>query len=234
MIVTIHQSQYLPWLPYFEKIARSDIFILLDDVQYEKNGVQNRNQIKTPQGPLWLTVPVSVHLGDPINKVKIADPSALEKHLRSIQTNYAHAPYFNKFYPKLEKIYSKKWNYLHDLNFALIRYIMDEMEIKTKIILSSKLSLISEKSDLVLEICQKIGATTYISGPGGKNYLDLEKFNDSNIRVVFQHYEYPVYHQQFMRRIAFTPNLSCLDLILNGGDKNKSILFTGSKYDTSK
>ena len=96
MIISIHQPQYMPWLPYYSKIARSDIFVFLDNVQYQKNGLQNRNEFKNSNGRFWLTVPVSAHLGDKLNEVKIVNNGWPKKHVKSVSMNYAKSSFFRK------------------------------------------------------------------------------------------------------------------------------------------
>jgi len=108
MIITIHQSQYLPWLPYFDKVLRSNIFVILDDVQFQKNGVQNRNQIKTPNGVVWLTVPVRQKFGQLIREVEIADSKFVNKHLNAIKTSYGKAPFFKAMFEELASVYKLK------------------------------------------------------------------------------------------------------------------------------
>src|SRR3989339_1166129 len=115
-MIAIHQSQFLPWVPFFSKLLRSDIFVILDHVQFQKNGVQNRNKIKTPQGAQWLTMPVNVHLGDPINTVEVSGISAYARILKALELNYKKSTYFAETYGWMDKVFSKSHVNLHELN----------------------------------------------------------------------------------------------------------------------
>lgn len=228
VIITIHQSQYLPWLPYFDKILRSDIFVILDDVQFQKNGIQNRNQIKTPDGPMWLTVPVKHEFGQFIKEVRVVDQQFIKKHLKSFTSYYSKTPYFKNIFDELCSIYTLSQRmYLHKLNIALIKFILNKLETKVKIIESSTIKKEGKASDLILSICKKLGAKTYISGQGGHNYLNLPNFENSGIKVIFQNYRYPNYRQTFMGKVGFIPNLSVIDLLFNEGPNSKEIILSG-------
>src|SRR5262245_45426803 len=119
MIVAIHQPQYLPWLPYCDKADSCDAFVYLDNVQYQKNGLQNRNQIKSATGATWLTVPVHASLSNSIAETAIAGSFWHKKHVRTIEMNYARAPYRDWFSSQLSKIIQGDWSRLSDLNIAV-------------------------------------------------------------------------------------------------------------------
>ena len=138
-IVCIRQPGYLPFSGFFKKIQSSDIFVYLDDVQFEKNDWDNRNKIRTSEGSSWLTVPVLHKFGQKLNEIKIANnESWSKKHLKSIQLNYQKSPYFEKYWDGIKSILEKKWEKLIDLNFALIQYVNSELEIVNKTIKSSE------------------------------------------------------------------------------------------------
>jgi len=125
MIAGIHQPQYLPWLGYFDKIARSDIFILLDDVQFKKNDWQNRNKIHTPQGWQWLTVPVIHNFGQTIVETKIKNVSNWRQaHYKALVLNYSRAPFFNDYKDFFETLYEREWEYLADLNIYILEKLI--------------------------------------------------------------------------------------------------------------
>ena len=121
MIISIHQPQYLPWLPYFSKIANSDIFVFLDEVQFQKNGIHNRNQLKNSQGKFWLTVPVSVKLGENINEINSIDSGWRKKHIKSIENNYSRSKNFNFFSDHIKDIILNHDPSLKNLNVSLIK-----------------------------------------------------------------------------------------------------------------
>lgn len=212
MIVSIHQSQYMPWPAYFRKIALSDIFVVMDDVQFQKNGVQNRNKIRNKNGEFWLTVPVSGNLNDKIKDKKIADKKWQKKHFQSLSQSYAKTPYWKDYCAFFNELFQGDIVKLHDVNNAFIYFVLEELDIKTKIVQMSSLNCKGEKSELVKNICLMLDAKTYLSGEGGRSYLDLDSFADSGIHIDFMASENPVYQQIHGE---FIPNLSILDMLFN-------------------
>jgi len=215
-IVAIHQPAYLPWLGYFDKIFRSDVFIFLDTVQFEKNSFTNRNKIKTPTGALWLTIPVKIrnHTNKLLKEIEIDSTQKwVEKHLKSIHANYKKAKRFNILFPKIENLYKvKQYDYLSDLCFDQLIFWLSELNCNKKLLRSSTLNTNGHKSDLLINLCKTLHATKYVSGTLGKNYLELNKFKEENIEVEFQEYEHPVYEQLWG---TFLPNMSIIDFLMN-------------------
>lgn len=228
MIVAVHQPQYLPWLGYFDKIAGCDEFVILDNVQYKDREFQNRNKIRTKEGAIWLTVPViSKGRGRQIiSEVLIDNGFEWErKHLMSLKTSYGHARFFGLHIPFFEKSYGRRWEKLSDLNFHIIEYILKELAVSKKIHFESDLGVSSTKTDRIIDICRKLGADTYLSGAGGREYLEGDKFRESGIRLIYQDFEHPVYAQQFMKdKDDFIPYLSIVDLLFNEGPRSREIL----------
>lgn len=223
MKVCIHQPQYLPYCGFFHKLSLSDTFVLLDDVQFIDRGFIHRNKIKVPEGGDWITIPLIYNKRDLINKIKINNNlSWSEKHLKAIKRNYGKARYFQKYFSSLESIYNKKWNLLVDFDKELILYIIKELGIKIRIIKSSSLNVEGVGTDRLINICKVIGADTYISGPGGKKYMDEKKFEKEKIKLIYQNFQHPVYEQRFDKK--FIPNLSIIDLLFNYGDKSLEII----------
>ncbi len=227
MKVAIHQPQYLPWLGYFDKIDQADCFVLLDDVQFKKNEWQNRNRIKTAAGWQWLTVPVLHRFPQRICEVRInqTDPWS-RKHLQALFSNYGSAPFFDLHRPFFEEIYGREWTLLVDLNVAAITYLAEALGIQTKLVLASSLPVPSEleATERLIAICQAVGADTYLSGVGGREYLDLTLFKEAGIGVLFQAFQTRAYPQRFG---AFVPDLSIVDLLFNSNDHSLQIIRQG-------
>lgn len=218
MILSAHQPAYLPWLGYFDKIAQADVFVYLDTVQFEKNSFINRNQIKTPQGPLWLTIPVKTkgHMSGSLRTMEIDDSQPWRaKHLKSIEMNYRKAARFNECYPKIEELLKTPESNLADYCFHQLRFWLNELKIGTCIVRSSELAMTSSKSDLVLDLCRHFGAERYLSGALGRDYLVEEDFSKDGISIEYQSFRSPVYSQLWG---AFIPNLGVLDWWMNAGD----------------
>lgn len=224
MIVTIHQPSYLPWIPFIEKGLRADVYVLLDHVQFEKNSAQNRNRIKTAQGELWLTVPVSRSSKTRILDVTIPPTAAgwNIKHRQSIEMNYSKAPFFQEVADTVFPILETPWKKLVDLNLALDRAFLSMALFSGRIVRSSEMKIIGSSSDLILSICRDLGADTYLSGVAGSDYLDLAAFETAGIKVLFQHYQHAEYPQRFPK-VDFLPRLSALDLFMNVGTGDAAI-----------
>jgi hypothetical protein len=216
LIAAVHQPQYLPWLGYFDKIRRADIFCYLDDVQYKKNDWQNRNRIKTAQGWQWLTVPVRHRFPQKICDVAINNAvNWKKKHLHTLATNYSRAPFFKRFAPSFEEIYSQDWRFLADLNIALVESLKKTFRLDhLPAVKSSGLNLRRDPTDRLIDICRQLKADTYLSGPDGVIYMDLKRFKQYGIRVIVQEFVHPVYPQLFN---DFRAQMSAVDLLFNCG-----------------
>lgn len=225
MKIAIHQPQYLPWIGYFDKMDRADIFVILDDVQYKKNEWQNRNKIRTSESWQWLTVPVHYKFGELIKDVEIDDHKNWpDKHLKSIEMNYAKSEHFDKYILFFRDIFSGKWGSLEELNTHCIRYIKDSLGIKTKILRSSMLGVASSSTERLVGICRSLDADTYISGIGGRDYLDENLFSESNIKVEYQDYKHPEYEQLHE---GFFPYMSAVDLLFCCAEESLDIIRSG-------
>lgn len=228
MIAAAHQLQYLPYIGFFNKMMQSDVFVLVDNIQFQKKEFQNRNRIRTKDGWIWLTVPVLVkgRFNQNINEVTINNNERWKKvHLRSILIHYAKAPYLKYYKDKLTEIYSKDWAKLVDLNHDLIKFLMGELNIKTKILIGSELMIAGKKTDLLLNICEKTGANTYLSGPGGRNYVDVTRIKEKKINHYFQDFKHPVYEHHTGK---FIPNMCTLDILLNKGPEESREIIANS------
>ncbi len=223
--VTIHQPEYLPWVGFFDRIYRADIFVLLDDVQYQKGGFINRNKIKTSQGWQWITVPVKQRESlKNINEVEINNQADWGKsHWNSLFFNYNKAPYFKEYANFFKSVFGRKWYLLVDLDIHLIENIMNMLGIKKQVKRSSLLKVRGKATDGLIDICKKVGADSYFSGSGGKQYLEMEKFKKENINVTFQDFVHPIYYQLFGDQ-NFRSHLSIIDLLFNCGPKSLDII----------
>jgi len=226
MVVTIHQPEHLPWLGFFDKVRQADVFVMLDHVQYRRRYFQNRNRISTTQGSIWLTVPVLVKgkYDQLINQVRIDNeghPRWKQKCWHSIAHSYTKTAYFSHHADFFEDLYKKEWDRLVGLNESIIRYLLKALGIKVTIVQSSTLHVTQEKGDLILEICKKLGAETYLSGISGKDYLDVERFAEQGIQLKFQEFHHPIYQQLHE---PFQPCMSAIDLLFNYGPASLDII----------
>ncbi len=219
MIVAVHQPQYLPWLGYFDKMRRADVFCFLDNVQYKKNDWQNRNRIKTAQGWQWLTVPVHYRFPQTINEVTINNAVKWKnKHLQALISNYNRAPFFKEFLDIFQQVYSENWESLSELNILLINRLRTALGLDQRpAVRASDYDLREDPTDRLIDICKALKADTYLSGQDGVEYMDLERFKRSGIRVVVQNFKHPVYPQVFQE---FQSHMSVVDLLFNCGAKS--------------
>lgn len=215
--VAIIQSNYIPWKGYFDLIASVDQLILYDDMQFTRRDWRNRNLIKTPQGTQWLTVPVKVKgkFTQTIRETEIQDPSWAGAHWNTLRANYARATHFQQVSALLEPIYRQRFDTISEVNRRFIETICDYLAIDTKIANSWDYSLAEGKSERLADLCQQAGATTYVSGPAARDYLDEAVFDSLGIAVEWFSYEgYPTYHQQWGE---FVHGVSIVDLLFNCG-----------------
>jgi len=210
----MHQSQYLPWPPYFRKLANVNCFVLLDAVQFQKNGVQNRNRIRNREGAFWLTVPVTGKMTDKIVDKPLAGNGWKKKHWKSIQAAYGRARYWSVYAGRLESLYRRDYATLDGVNSAFLAFFLDVLEIDTPVVRLSSLGVTGAKSELVLNVCEAVGASTYVSGEGGAAYLDRDAFSRAGISLVFEVARPPEYRQQHP---GFIAGLSMLDMLMNLG-----------------
>lgn len=219
LTLSVHQPAYLPWLGYFDKIARADLFVVLDTVQFEKRGYIHRNRIKTPQGAHWLTIPVKSkgHRSATLQVTKIDNSQPWRRrHLKAIALNYRRAPYFEMCFPKLETLLSGTESGLAELCFRQLHFWLGELGISTRVVRSSDLPAMGAKSDLILDLCRHVGAKRYLSGQLGRDYLVECDFRAAGITIEYQEYAHPVYPQQWG---SFLPAMSIVDYWMNCGSR---------------
>jgi len=231
MVLSAHQPAYLPWLGYFDKITRSQLFLFLDDVQFEKNSYTNRNRIKTPTGPLWLTVPVHLkdHMSSVIAELRIDNTQNWRnKHLKSIAQNYRKAPRFEECFAKLETLYAPKHERLADLCYDQLKFWLAELGLQRDVIRMRDLPPIeSSKSQLVLDLFLHFKAKGYLSGALGRDYLDEASFAERGITIEYQNFQYPTYPQLHG---DFMPGLSVLDCWMNTTDVSALLDFSRGSH----
>jgi hypothetical protein len=227
------QPGYLPWLGFFDQIARCDLFILYDDLPYARRDWRNRNRIKTPHGPLWLTVPV---VNDGLSRKTIREVEIREdarwrqRHWRILQTNYARAPHFAEHRDFLAGLYRHSWRRLVDLDVEIIGYLLAALGIKTTVVLSSAEGLEAafrrsrpggDATDRIAFLCERLGADRFLEGARGRDFLDPARLATRGLTLEFHDYAHPRYRQLFG---PFVPYLSVLDLLLNHGEQSLAIL----------
>jgi len=226
--LVVLQPGYIPWLGFFDQMRRSSVFVYYDDVQFDKHGWRNRNRIKTPAGPLWLTVPV-LHSGR--NQPTIIDTLVdqrtpwARKHLKTLRQYYAKAPFLNRYLPELEEMLERSWSHIAALDIAVVELMARWLSLAPSIHRASQLGVGGEKSERLLNFCLHFGVERYLSGNAAQDYLDVDLFARHRVAVEWQNFVHPVYPQLHG---AFVPYLSALDLILNCGDDSASILESGS------
>lgn len=232
MIVAIHQPEHLPWMGFFNKMMNADKLVILDNVQYRKRYFQNRNQILVNGEKKYVGVPVNI---DNYRQKTIADMQIYldtevpwkNKYLKTIEYNYKHHPFFEEYFPFFENLLGEDISSLYEFNMEIIRYFAQKLGINTEIVKASELFPSGEKSDLILDIAKKSGADVYLSGPSGRDYMELDKYRKESMGVWFNDFEHPIYMQKGTEQ--FIPYLSTLDLLMNVGEKQgRSILSGGT------
>jgi len=230
MIVSAHQPNFFPWLGYFDKMQKADLFILVDHVQFERQSFQNRTQILTAEGPRWITVPVNQRSRDERILEKTVDNSRTgrfrwgRKMFLTMKQTYQTAPHFNFYEASLLELLDHDWERLLDLNLQLIDFSRKALNIQTPMISSSELNNKGTKSEMVLNMCREVGADAYMAGEGAsKNYLDVEAFKRAGIKIIWQKFKHPRYPQHIANG-AFVENLSTLDLLFNRGPESAALI----------
>jgi len=220
MRCVILQPSYIPWRGYFDQINQADVFVFYDDVKYDKNGWRNRNRIKTPQGVIWLTIPVHTKglstENIPINRIQIAWQQPWNrKHWMTLQQAYGRAPYFDRYAPLLEEFYNKDPEYLSEFNIDLTIELSKELGItSTEFVRSSSLKVSGTKTDRLIQILTRLGVDDYLTGPSAQSYIEEDKFEAAGIRLSYMVYDYPEYQQLYPPYDAY---VSILDLMFMTG-----------------
>ena len=224
MRIAVLQPSFIPWLGYFDQMARADLFVYLDDVQFTRRDWRNRNKIRTANGWMWLTVPVcnKGRFKQSLKDTRIDNALPWKKkHLNALRHNYGQAPCFDLYFPGFESIYQKEWNFLIDLCFESMEWFRAMLRLDTPTCRASELPVAGQKGSRILELCRCLGADRYLTGDLARDYLEPERLAREGIQVEFQRYQHPKYRQQGPGFIAY---LSILDLLFNEGPRSLDIL----------
>ena len=231
MLLSIHQPNYWPYPGLIGKIAHSDEFLFLTKVQLDKSSWQSRNRIRIKEGWKYLAVPV-ISKGREEQKIKDTmisnQTNWRNQHLNAIKFAYQKAPYYKRYEPFIKDLYKRKWEYLADLDIYIMKDILEELDIKTKLIYDRDLEIRGEKNELLIDICHQLGADQYMSNKGSENYVEIEKFNKEKINHIYIDYRGVTYPQVYE---GFEESLSILDMLMNcGPEMTKEIIFTKSNF----
>jgi hypothetical protein len=229
--VAINQPTYLPWIGYFDLIDQVDLFVVLDNVQFAKQSWQQRNRIRAGDGLLWLTVPVHFRgrFGQLIRDVEIRDPKFSDDHIRAIEIAYRRSPYFDKYFPGLKgRLEDPDKGLLLNLNLNLIAWALEILGIATPFVKASSLNVSGKRTELLANICERVGANQYVSPLGSAEYLLAEQdvLRRRGVGIFFQNYAHPEYRQVFT---PFEPYASIIDLIFNCGERAAAVMRSGRR-----
>ena len=216
-VVAIHQPEAFPWLGFFDKMFHSDVFVLLDNVQFEKNYYQNRNRIRTTDGWAWITIPVLTkgRSSQTIDQVVINNAMNWRRKIKvSLEQSYRQSAHWDRYRDELWGILDRSWTHLTELNCVIIPWLAEALGIRRSLVRASALGVAGKRSALLLDVCRSLGATKYLSGVSGRSYLDSSVFVQAGIGVLFQEFHHPIYHQ---RHQPFIPCMSALDLLFAQG-----------------
>lgn len=225
--VVISQPTYLPWTGYFRIMKEADVYVFLDNVQFEQRSWQSRNRIKSVEKFIWLSIPTHHNIQSMINEVEIDNSKSWNRqHLAAIKNSYGKAPYFKDYFPFFKSVYESEWTELVLLNIQLIKYFASQLGASPVFVRSSKLGLEGKRSSLLLDICKMFGADRYVSSIGAKDYMETDGaqaiFENEGIKIDFIEVKLFNYPQLFGE---FIPDLSIIDFLFNCGPYSSKMLF---------
>ena len=230
MIVAAHQPHLLPWAGYLAKVAAADLFVVMDDLQYEAQNFQNRNRMKLNHGAAWLTVPlIKGPQSERICDKRINNGGSPKEHwqrrlFQTLRIHYGGAPFWSTYAPALEELFTRPWERLLALDLHLLQLHLDWFQIRTPVVLASSFSLSGEKTDRIAAMCRAVGADVYLSGGGGsRGYLEVGTLARAGVGVVWQEFRHPVYAQRYPA-LGFISHLGALDMLLNCGPDSARLL----------
>jgi WbqC-like protein family len=224
--VAVHQPQYFPYPGFFHKLSQVDLFVLMDDVQYDKR-YTNRNRIVDSHGPIWLTVPINkAQKGLPNMEIEVNNEIPWAKdHWKKILLSYSNSAGFPAYRGFLEQVYQRRWRFLLDLDVETLKATMEWLGIKVPVMRESQLGIHRTGTERIVEVCKAVGADTYVSGTGGRNYLDPGLFERNGLKLEYQDYHAVPYPQRLTGQ--FIPDLSILDMLANVGPKSPGYIAAG-------
>jgi hypothetical protein len=225
MKVAIHQPQYFPYGGFFHKLSLADLYVVMDDAQYDKR-FTNRNRIISPSGPIWISVPINKKQKFSANfDVEINNDVSWETvHWKRLQLSYNNSRFFHRYKEYFEQVYSREWKMLFDLDLQTLRQVIDWLGLKTEIILESELQIKSRSTQRLLDVCKAVGADAYVAGSGSKEYMDDSIFRRNNVRVEYQNWIPVPYRQHLAKNGTFIPNLSIVDMLSNLGPDTLDVI----------
>jgi WbqC-like protein len=227
--IAIHQPQYFPWPPYVHKVMSADIFVYLDTVQFSKNGVQNRNQIKAAHGAQWLTIAVKHELGRSIRDTQIADAKATIKHWKTLQANYARTPGFERWKDELHELLHHEYRTLDEVAIASTEWMIEKLGFSNQRMRASEIpETHGRASELVASICKALAADQYLTGTGALAYLQADDFKRMGCEVQVQRWKPFSYEQDHG---DFIPDLSTLDLLLNNPETAAEMITSAGSWE---
>lgn len=229
-VVVIHQPDFMPYLGFFDRLLKADIFVILDNVQYVRDSSRAwtaRDKIKTAQGEKWIKVGTKrAPLGTKINEIVLSEENNWRvSHINLFQENYRSAPYYDEIIPYIKELYDYRCKYLVDFNLKAIEMLLSLFDIKVQMVIASDLNVNGKNNELVINIIKKLSCRKYLSGIGARDYYVPELYEKAGIDVIWQNFTHPIYEQQYD---GFIPYLSSVDLLFNCGiDKSRNILKEG-------
>jgi hypothetical protein len=241
VIVAAHQPHYLPWLGYLDKLAKADVFVAMDDLQYEPQNFQNRNRVKLCGGPHWLTVPLRRGAqADRICDKRIDNTGRsgrhhwAQRHWRTLVTHYGAAPHFARYADALEDLYARRWEWLVELDLSMLELARGWFGIARPIVRASSLGLRGAKTERIRSLCEALGATVYLSGRGGSaSYLDTDVLARAGVQTLWQRFHHPAYAQRYAA-LGFSSHLAFLDALFNLGPRAAALVAGGGRAATTE
>lgn len=222
MIVSIHQPHYFPWFGYFDKMAKSDTFVLLDEVQFEKGSQMIRNRVIDNNGDIkYITISADTkdYLNKPYCELQTKNIDIwTTKQKNSLQNYYRYSDFYKEIFPIISEFLSRDYATVCEWTIESIKLVRELLGIDTPIIFQSEVEYdrTKKRSDLVYAICNALGASEYLSGRGASvDYLDREKFAENGVQIVFQDIDHPVYNQ--CNTDDFIKGISIIDMLFNCG-----------------
>lgn len=226
-VVVIHQPDFMPYLGFFDRLIKADIYVVFDNVQYVRwssRSWMNRDKIKTHNGERWISVSTQKAPRDTaINQVLLSkDNKWRENNLNLIRENYRRCPFYQEIIPHIKKLYDFQCEKMADFNLESIKMLMSLFDIHIDVIIASELKPVGENNTMIIDILKKLGCTKYLSGVGARDYYAPELYDEAGIEVIWQDFKHPVYPQQYD---GFIPYLSSIDLLFNCGiEESRKIL----------